>query len=188
MKNKNIEFCENSVSKSPQSPPGQPGLSHVAPGRRQQPATLELWTMVRAEYVAGRGSLRALAKQHGLSDSTVMKRAAREHWEARRRLSSSNLDAMVEATMQQRAEAFVRRIADETDALVSRLSESGEILQPEDRQGLRQLAATLKDISAVGRDTYQLGNSDDPKAACIVNLGFLQGYSHDPLISASSES
>jgi len=79
----------------------------------------------------------------------------------------------------------VRRIADQTDAVVSRLSESGEILQPEDRQGLRQLAATLKDVSSVGRDTYQLGSRED-QAPCIVNLGFLQSYAEDPLVAATT--
>jgi hypothetical protein len=146
-----------------------------------------MWMMIRADYVAGKGSLRSLAQEYRLSASTVMKRSMREHWEAKRTLTSSNTEAMVEASLQQRAEAFVKRVADQTDTLITKIQESGDLVQPEDRSGLRQLAATLKDVNAVGRETYQLGNREDG-ARCIVNLGFLGSFAEDPLLAADPAS
>ena len=140
--------------------------------------------MIRAAYIAGKGSLRALAAEHGLSASTVMKRAAREHWEARRRLTSSDTEALVEASLAQRAEAFVKRVADQTDTFLTKIEGSADLVKPEDRQGLRLLASTLKDVNSIGRDTYQLGSREDAKAQCIVNLGFLSSYHEDPLTAA----
>jgi hypothetical protein len=104
-----------------------------------------------------------------------MKRARREHWAANRTLATLSVDATVVATLQQRAEDFVNQSAHQTDRFLTRISESEETLQPDDRQGLRQLAATLKDVVAVGRDTYQLGNREDGQR-CIVNLEFLQTF------------
>ena len=68
--------------------------------------------------------------------------------------------------------------------MVSKIGDAGETLEPGDRQGLRQLAATLKDVSSVGRDTYQLSSRED-QARCIVNLGFLQSFADDPLVGES---
>ena len=70
----------------------------------------------------------------------------------------------------------MNRTAEQTDRFLTRVSESEEALQTEDRQGLRQLAATLKDVVAVGRDTYQLASRDENRGRCIVNLDFLSNY------------
>ena len=183
MKNNNRGVLENSVSASPHSPHPPP----ASLPRPRRAATHEMWMMIRADYVAGKGSLRSLAQEYRLSASTVMKRSMREHWEAKRTLTSSNTEAMVEASLQQRAEAFVKRVADQTDTLITKIQESGDLVQPEDRSGLRQLAATLKDVNAVGRETYQLGNREDG-ARCIVNLGFLGSFAEDPLLAADPAS
>jgi hypothetical protein len=59
---------------------------------------------------------------------------------------------------------------------LTRVSESEAILEREDRKGLRLLASTLKDVVAVGRDSYGLGGRDDGQNRCDVNLAFLQSY------------
>jgi hypothetical protein len=110
-----------------------------------------------------------------------MKRAARENWAAQARLHSGELEARVTATMQQRAEGFVKAVADQTDSLLVKVAESGDCLLPSDRQGLKQLTSALKDVSAVGRETYGLSR-DDGGAKCIVNLGFLGDYVPEPVI------
>ena len=134
------------------------------------------WQLIKSSYIAGHGSLRQLAKQYSVSESTTMKRAAREHWTASARLNRSKVESEVTATMQQRAAGFVSRMADQSDSFLAKVAESGELLEPTDRQGLKQLTSALKDVSAVGRDTFQLGNRDDEQSRCIVNLGFLQSY------------
>ena len=137
--------------------------------------TQETWSSIKTDYVIGKGSLRALAARYALSPSTVMKRAGREHWTANRALAVSTTDATMVATMAQRAEAFVNRSAEQTDRFLTRVSESEAALETEDRQGLRLLASTLKDVVAVGRDTYNLGSRDEG-GHCLVNLGFLASY------------
>ena len=141
--------------------------------------TIHQWSLIKGDYLAGKGSLRSLARQHGISESTVMKRAAREKWEAARRLTGSKTDAMVEATLQQRAQDFVKRIADSTDSFVTKIDASERSLEPEDRHGLRQLAATLKDVASVGRQNYQLDDGDN-RNQCIVNLAFLSELDEPP--------
>jgi hypothetical protein len=89
-----------------------------------------------------------------------MKRARREKWTANRTLASHSADAAVVTTMQQRAEDFVNRSAEQTDRFLTRVSESEAILQPEDTVALRQVVGAFKDVVAVGRDTFGLGNRD----------------------------
>jgi hypothetical protein len=100
----------------------------------------------------------------------------RERWTAQRSLACRATDATVVATMAQRAEDFVHRSAEHTEKFLTRIAESESMLNPEDRQGLRQLAGALKDVVAVGRDTFQLGDRDDGQNRCIVNLAFLNDY------------
>lgn len=47
------------------------------------------WSAVRAEYIGGGISLRKLAKKHGLSETTVMKRAGAEGWNKLRKDAES---------------------------------------------------------------------------------------------------
>ena len=59
---------------------------------RPSPARLppKKWETVRADYVGGLGSLRELARQHGLKLSTVEARCRREHWTVLRREREEN--------------------------------------------------------------------------------------------------
>lgn len=77
--------------------------------------------------------------------------------------------------MQQRAEDFVHRSAEQTDRFLTRVSESEATLQPEDTAALRQVVGAFKDVVAVGRDTVNLG-SRDGQNHCLVNLSFLQNF------------
>ena len=183
MKENNIEFTENGVPESPQSPTALPDLPGAAARGRGRP-TLELWSAIKADYLIGRGSMRTLAARYGVSSSSLMKRARRERWAANRTLAAATVDTTVVATMQQRAADFVDRSAEATQTFMARIADSEASLQNEDRQGLRLLASTLKDVVAVGRDTFGLGNRDEGKH-CIVNLGFLQDYSPEKEISAA---
>lgn len=70
----------------------------------------------------------------------------------------------------------MHRSAEQTDTFMNRTSESEKVLEPEDRKGLRLSASTLKDVVAVGRDTYQLSSRDEGQMRCLVNLAFLQSF------------
>lgn len=168
-------------SESPESPAPAVPTATVAPAGRP---TLYKWSLIKADYIAGNGSLRFLAQQHSLSPSTVMKKAAREKWEAARSLTGSTTVAMVAATLQQRASDFVNRVADQTDKFVSKVAASEQSLEPQDRQGLRQLAAAMKDVVSVGRLNYKLDDGSDNRSQCIVNLEFLRDYDDHPVCKA----
>lgn len=64
------------------------------------------WALVRAEYETSTLSLRAIARKYGLSESTALKRAAREKWnqgaqliaEARDQLAIKTTEALSVAT------------------------------------------------------------------------------------------
>lgn len=47
------------------------------------------WAAVRAEYIGGGISQRALAQKYGLSETTLMKKAAAEHWNDQREAAYS---------------------------------------------------------------------------------------------------
>jgi hypothetical protein len=178
MKEEYKEFAKNTVLASPGSPnllPAPPGLPLDEADQPRRRATPHLWNMIKADYVAGHGSMRALADRYGVSESTLMKRAGREHWAASRAFTSSTVDATVVATMQQRAEDFVHRSAEQTDRFLTRVSESEKTLKSEDTVALRQVVGAFKDIVSVGRETYGLESRDDGRH-CLVNLSFLQSY------------
>jgi len=175
MKENNKELLENSVSRSPQSPPSPPGLPLDALDPPRSRATPKTWAMIKASYLVGEGSLRALAARYGVSESTLMKRARREKWTAHRTLASTATDAVVVATMQQRAEDFVHRSALQTDRFLTRVAQSEETLKPEDTVALRQVVGAFKDVIQVGRETYGLESRDEGRN-CLVNLSFLQNY------------
>jgi hypothetical protein len=155
-----------------------------APAPRPR-ATRELWSQIKADYLIGKGSMRALAADYNVSASTLMKKAVRERWAAQRELASSTADAALVTTLAQKAARFVDRSVEQTDRFLTRISESEALIGPEDRQGLRQLAATFKDVVAVGRDSLQLGDQDQGNNF-IVNLGFLASYKPDARVPEDS--
>ena len=49
------------------------------------------WNRIRADYVSGGSSLRKLAKEYGISNSTIEKRAAREAWARKRKAAQGKV-------------------------------------------------------------------------------------------------
>lgn len=70
--------------------------------------TRQEWAKVRAEYRKGKGSLRELARKHGIPVSTVLKRAAAEGWASERERVG--------------IESQARAVARDTDSLAAMLS------------------------------------------------------------------
>jgi hypothetical protein len=85
------------------------------------------WAALKAAYRRGEGSLRDLALEHGIPDSTVMKRAAREKWEAERQQVSSAAEARaVERDVESVAQMLAkhRRVAARIAELVEKQIEA----------------------------------------------------------------
>jgi len=53
------------------------------------------WAKIRAAYIAGEGSYRELAKRFGVAVGTLMARAARERWQAKRSQTEGRTDEKV---------------------------------------------------------------------------------------------
>jgi transposase len=62
-------------------------------GKQRKQAPPAKWAEAKAAYRCGEGSLRELAERFGLSPSTLMKRAASEHWEDQRKQVGSKAEA-----------------------------------------------------------------------------------------------
>ena len=61
------------------------------------------WRKIKAEYISGRESQRALAEKYGVSRSTLIRRANKEHWTQKRKAA----DAESEKKVQQKTAEIV---------------------------------------------------------------------------------
>lgn len=116
------------------------------------------WAKVRAAYIAGEGSYRDLAKRFGVAVGTLMARAAREKWQAKREQADHRTDEKtIDAVADRRARlAALRwgvgeRIA---NAVQSSLDQVGEF----DPEGLAAAARALN--TAIPADHVPLDASD----------------------------
>lgn len=83
------------------------------------------WNTLKAEYIAGGVSYRELAEKHGVSESTLRKRAAKEHWsELRNKAGTATEQKIVDKTAEDSANKAVElstRIDDIADKLLDKI-------------------------------------------------------------------
>lgn len=136
------------------------------------------WNQLKTEYVTSQISYKALAKKYGVAYATLYEHARIDHWSDARRLHTQNtvrksLDqigdrqaenlARVDALADELLQKLSRAIG-ELDLVVTKHREKGEDekgcqwqvdyekAEPGgmvDRKGLRQLAASLKDLKEI---------------------------------------
>ena len=136
------------------------------------------WNLLKTEYVTSQISYKALAQKHGIAYKTLYEHARIDHWSDERRLHTrktvrKSLDqigdrqaenlARVDALADELLQKLSRAIG-ELDMVVTRHREKGEDDQGcqwqvdyekaepggiVDRKGLRQLAASLKDLKEI---------------------------------------
>ena len=138
--------------------------------RRRQAITHETWEQIKLAYTAGIG-LREVARNMGISEGTVLARAKRQGWtqeiaiakvEARPDLARelAKPDAInaitpmqsVAATMQQRGQRHVERIAGVTEKVLPHLEamQPGEVLE-----GIHE----IEKYDRMARRNFGLGDS-----------------------------
>ena len=54
------------------------------------------WRKIKAEYISGRESQRALAEKYGVSRSTLIRRANKEHWTQKRKAADTEAEKKVQ--------------------------------------------------------------------------------------------
>ena len=68
------------------------------------------WNKLKAEYIAGGTSYRKLAEKYGVSESTLRKRAAKEHWsELRNKAGTKTEQKIIEKTSEKSAEKAISK-------------------------------------------------------------------------------
>ena len=135
------------------------------------------WTRIKAEYLAGGVSQRMLAEAHGVSYKTLRERAVKEKWtELRRKTGEKTAQKMAEDI----SDAKVKKISKVVDLLLTQLEAAArqntrhpvqirttkelddgtvrvtvkteyEEAHVIDKQGLRLLAQTAKDLDGIMR-------------------------------------
>lgn len=129
----------------------------------------EPWTAVRNAYREGKESLRSLARQYGIPESTLRARAAREHWERRsaeqeplaaaRSCVDRLLTAVQEALTRETALQSTRQVKckckeDGMDRNWTEEEPTGEL----DVGKVKEFTAVLDGLISLKRDLYDLPN------------------------------
>lgn len=112
------------------------------------------WLTIKSEYISTQISTRALAQKHGVSYSTLEKRARKEGWAAERgRIAAEAWQKTAEATTSAKVDTMTRLIedGDRMERLVSRRLDEMEQGAPFSAGELKTITAALKDL----RDLYR---------------------------------
>lgn len=150
------------------------------------------WRAIKTEYVTGAESYRAVAARHGLSVSTLSKVAKKENWQKQRRQYGDKVATQTEKAMCARASArevkklcglqqaadrlterinalfsdaeqFNRHIVTRSDGGGGSFAEERVFLKA-DTKAIRDLTASLKDLTAVVRNLYNLPTAQERTA------------------------
>lgn len=107
------------------------------------------WERVEEDFLASGMNYRALAEKHGVSLSTVKKRAAAGHWQERLLSLKREEERAVESRNRKLLELRENRRAlllNTADDLLEKLRLALDQLEPENTPALASLARTLKDL------------------------------------------
>lgn len=104
------------------------------------------WKKIKAEYIAGGTTYRALAKKHGVSFTTLQRTAKKEGWITLRRQADDKTTAiMVDKVSSKNANTGLK-INAVADKLLIKLSETIDATEVLDGQTLKQFTSALKDL------------------------------------------
>lgn len=117
------------------------------------------WLAIKAEYISTNISTRKLAEKHGVSASSMMKKASAEKWMDERKKQGSKIEAKLK---QKTASKIASTEADRiltllsiSDKLARRIDQAAS--EDVDSQDILRLTSALKNI----RDVAQTGKDND---------------------------
>lgn len=111
----------------------------------------ETWEKLRVEYISSTNvSIRGLQKKYGIPYNAIRNKAEENDWlsqreELKKKTTQKSIDLMADFNANECAKAFC--IANK---LLDKVAESVELLDAEDRAGIRQLTACIKDLKEIG--------------------------------------
>lgn len=111
------------------------------------------WTKLRAEYITSASTLRELADRHGIKAAGVMRRAAKEGWDAERKQESARVSkAAIDATVPDRVAELEKFNADDLKmARAIRAKAAQMMANTSTPSDLRALAGAVDTAQKVGR-------------------------------------
>lgn len=102
------------------------------------------WKKIKAEYVAGGVSYRELCEKHGVSESNMRKRAAKEQWtELRNSVDTKNEQLLVDKIAEETASIDEKyyKLVDKLMSKAEQVIEDMPVWQP---SNLKEMATALK--------------------------------------------
>lgn len=128
------------------------------------------WTAIRTEYVHGSMTMRELAEKHGIKAAGLMRRAAKEGWDAERKQKSAEVSKAASATLtMSRAEELARFNADDLKMARAIRAKAAQMMATATTPAaLRALAGAVDTAQRVGR--LALGASTDNTAVSAQSL------------------
>ena len=111
------------------------------------------WTKLRLEYVHGTATMRELADKHGIKAAGLMRRAAKEGWDAQRKQESAKVSkAAWEALGDTRAEELAKFNADDLKMARAIRAKAAQMMASANTPSdLRALASAVDTAQKVGR-------------------------------------
>lgn len=106
------------------------------------------WSVIKAEYIAGRTSYRKLAEKYGVSFSTLSQIAMREKWTDLRQQTSDKTDTNLVKSIGKRNAKHSAKIEAIADRLLDRISEVVE-LGVLDGKTIKNISSAIKDLREI---------------------------------------
>ena len=107
------------------------------------------WKKIKAEYIAGGMSYRKLAEKHGVSRTTLERKARDEKWTDLRRQKEGKTEAKIVDSISDKEAQKAVDIIDVADKLLGRIAEISDTLPVIDTQSLKHLTSALKDLKEI---------------------------------------
>ena len=105
------------------------------------------WNKIKAEYLQGKGTLKELAKKHGVPFSTIQKVSAEENWKKLKKKAEDLTDEqMLERVVKKKSEDLVS-INKAADKLIEKIFEMvSDKETPLTPQAVKSLTSALEDL------------------------------------------
>ena len=120
------------------------------------------WNVIKAEYVANpSASYRSLAEAHNVSLRTLARKASEEQWPV---LRQQHNNAVATDIIDKNKDALAKRYKNfnsAADKLLRKISKGISTLEPKDYDGMRKLAAALKDMMVIHGITTETDNKTE---------------------------
>lgn len=108
------------------------------------------WNQIKKEYVTGQKGIRELAREYGLSSSTICEKAKREGWKEKAEQLERKAERIMEEKALNQAATNADLAAKTLHALLVKVAEAVEVIDAQDTNATKQLTQCMKDLKDMG--------------------------------------